>query len=1402
MSERKQQTTLIFIILFLLIFSSSIAQNSISNAQLWTHYTINNGLPDNQIRHVLEDADGSLLVITVNSGIYRYDGLQFQPLSINAELPTLFIQQVIKDHQNHLWIACNYAGIWIYDRGELSAFQYNHLFKEQHFAALFVDKQGNCWIDVNQVGLFRYDGSKCENITEQYDLPREDIVQIQQRTDSSFNFLFVNTGLYQFDLNKDKQLTQVLKNDPQILNFHTVQNGDTYLARKGKGITRFSEQQEFIILNQPEMREWIFDFFLVDSNGKTWFCWNNSIYCYDCDQLYDYSPGKFQFGRPFQDRFQNTWFATDNGLFKYINSQVKSWSFPQSNIKSRPHSLSNSTNRFLFQDRQAKLWFTDDDQLLYYFDGKQVRQFQFPDSLKNLKITDFTQDANGHYWLATHGSGVLCYDGKNFTRPIPTDSLPGDFISSLFIDAQNRLWIGSLTSLPHLSNRKSPGIEPFFEGSDNVSLDQAEITSLFVDSDERIWIGTFGNMLFYSSCQQFMNASPVKNRQAFFMNIQNLYRHEDLTWGTSHRGVFYYDLANDNFQLFPNPALIPQILDAPFANDFRWITGDFFQNNSIYLLKQYSRFKKDPARPIYNISSFCEDSAHGVWVGSYNVGLFHISEDTLVHFGSRDGFHSLKISSLLIDKNSTLWVGTLDQGLFQLKNRKHKPPFQRLPTFERVNKISGEEIGTSIYTLFEDSQGRLWIGTLDNGLVLIHHNKISVYHKNLPHPSIWGIGESSSGEIYVCLKDASFAKLVGDGVEILPREAILYNGDLRSAFKSKTINFRKHLLEADKVISSGLVCWDGKKIRKFTVENGLPGHEITDIGQTADGRIWIATFNTGLAVFENDHFTPFVNQQLSRISRFISLKASNDSTLWVISQDEGLALIHGDSVKVWGSNSKAITIQPLDIHLNQHNQAILSTMDKFYYFNHGDIPGLPQVPAQHDDSRIMPFFLLDTEEQLWFTTLDRKLFCYPLTGTDPIIKIRSCQIGNDLFHESQLIQPIQRGYRDRAYAIEFFGYHSSFPAQQIKYSFRLKKGDEPADWGAFTTQNRFIYTQLQPGKNHVFEVRAQTPDGHISKTLAGIEIRIEAEPIYLRSWFQLLLIVILLIFIASYFIYRYYKINQFIFRRRFNPYIAGEPIIKSDLFFGRDDVVRKILSIIHNNSVMITGERRIGKTSLLIQLKNQLFKTNDPGLRFIPIFIDLQGINQWEFFHAMMHDIIEQAGDELASIQLRANDKTKDYSHRDFSADFRRVIQHFSTQNSKRVKFVLLIDEADAMNQYDQMIHAQLRRIFMQEFSLNFAAIISGTNYIQSWNRPESPWWNLFTLIELNSFTKADAAKLIQAPVKGVFKFKNDAIDAIIEVTGGKPYPIQTLCMNLIYSALDRNRRTIYKEDVLDLLNQ
>jgi len=198
----------------------------------------------------------------------------------------------------------------------------------------------------------------------------------------------------------------------------------------------------------------------------------------------------------------------------------------------------------------------------------------------------------------------------------------------------------------------------------------------------------------------------------------------------------------------------------------------------------------------------------------------------------------------------------------------------------------------------------------------------------------------------------------------------------------------------------------------------------------------------------------------------------------------------------------------------------------------------------------------------------------------------------------------------------------------------------------------------------------------------------------------------------------------------------------------------------------------------------------------------LQGISQWEFFHGMMHDIVEQVGGIPSDLKLRFHAKKTNYNYRDYNNDFRKIITHCNGNTDKTVKIILLIDEADAMNEYDQAIHAQLRRIFMQDLSMNFAAIIAGTSYIKNWNRPESPWWNLFTLIELKSFNSKDAKKLIQMPVKGIFKFKDEALETILDVTQCKPYLIQVFCLNLVNQALDERKRTIEKHDVLSFLEK
>ena len=51
-----------------------------------------------------------------------------------------------------------------------------------------------------------------------------------------------------------------------------------------------------------------------------------------------------------------------------------------------------------------------------------------------------------------------------------------------------------------------------------------------------------------------------------------------------------------------------------------------------------------------------------------------------------------------------------------------------------------------------------------------------------------------------------------------------------------------------------------------------------------------------------------------------------------------------------------------------------------------------------------------------------------------------------------------------------------------------------------------------------------------------------------------------------------------------NPYVAGNPVGDSPAFIGRADVLREVLRILRRpraNAIVLYGQRRIGKTSVL-----------------------------------------------------------------------------------------------------------------------------------------------------------------------------------------------------------------------------
>jgi tetratricopeptide (TPR) repeat protein/Cdc6-like AAA superfamily ATPase len=268
-------------------------------------------------------------------------------------------------------------------------------------------------------------------------------------------------------------------------------------------------------------------------------------------------------------------------------------------------------------------------------------------------------------------------------------------------------------------------------------------------------------------------------------------------------------------------------------------------------------------------------------------------------------------------------------------------------------------------------------------------------------------------------------------------------------------------------------------------------------------------------------------------------------------------------------------------------------------------------------------------------------------------------------------------------------------------------------------------------------------------------------------------------------------------RRRFNPYIAGAPVLDEDMFYGRDKLTARMLSTLHRNSLMITGERRIGKTTFLHHLAKVLAADDAGDWQFFPVYVDLQGVPERAFFHALMAEVVETLDLSLPTLNsLRLRPDPSGYESREFGHDLKQIIAELQTRTSRKIKLALLIDEVDVLNQYSDSVNQRLRGIFMRSFSENLVAVMSGVGIKRRWKSEVSPWYNFFDEIELAPFTREEAEALIREPVAGVFRWKSEAVERILELSRLRPYLVQKYCVHALNHMLENGRGTIRGDDV------
>ncbi|MBN2183706.1 MAG: helix-turn-helix domain-containing protein [Candidatus Krumholzibacteriota bacterium] len=118
------------------------------------------GLPHNEIRAILQDADGYIWLGTP-AGLVRFDGVNFavfdrwnSPVLSENKITSLY-----EDIYQKLWVGTDGGGLYSINKGKWKKYGSAEGLASEHITAVTGDWQGNIWCGT-ELGLYRFDGDE------------------------------------------------------------------------------------------------------------------------------------------------------------------------------------------------------------------------------------------------------------------------------------------------------------------------------------------------------------------------------------------------------------------------------------------------------------------------------------------------------------------------------------------------------------------------------------------------------------------------------------------------------------------------------------------------------------------------------------------------------------------------------------------------------------------------------------------------------------------------------------------------------------------------------------------------------------------------------------------------------------------------------------------------------------------------------------------------------------------------------------------------------------------------------------------------------------------------------------------------------------------------------------------
>lgn len=806
--------------------------------------------------------------------------------------------------------------------------------------------------------------------------------------------------------------------------------------------------------------------------------------------------------------------------------------------------LSQGDVNSIHQDKNGFMWFATHDGL-NKFDGYDFTVYR-PEvdnekSISSNLIYRIAGDANDNLWIGTTGGGINFYDKKKdeFTQFIhkadDPSSIIDDHVSCVYVDRENRLWVGTdrgldMAKLDNFDSKlefkhfslKGRGISSNYKKS--------RIHSVFQDSQGQIWVGNISGLFILSRDSlgeaYFKRVNDMIGLPPGPVNaiIEDKYGRIVIAGGV---GTFIYNPISDKNNVlrvnwtYCNSLTIDKKDNLWIGTHSGLLHYKINQKSITPKLIETNLYTPENPYSINNnvISSLYVDKTGIIWVGTHGGGInkidhekkkFYLIKKTI----DKNSLSYNNIRALYEDKNENLWIGTSGGGINISKKEDNYKKFHKLEIYPR-KCLAIQEIdnGNSILLGFESSPGLFKIN-LKNKKIEDLSKKDLIPINDIPE-SAFSILEDKSGNVWIgtyssgifrWLKDPKTNTYIKDNLSFdSSNPSSISSNIIRSIFEDSVGNIWFGTgnglckLEKSQVKQDNPLFITYKNNRKDL--NSLSHNYILKIGEASDGTLWVGTLGGGL-------------------NKLITSKSKKEAKFEFYSEKDGIsnnvikAFLEDDQGNLWISSNKGISkfnpkknvFKNYDVNDGLQGNEFAETSAvkrKNGELVFGGTNGLNHFVPENIKDNSQKANAVITKFSIANQTLKK-----------------GEKFNNRVIYEKAIYETkeLELNYDENSISFEFAALHYSAPLKN-KFAYKLEGFDK--NWIYTNAKKRFAnYTNLGPG-TYTLKVKASNNDNVWENT--STELKIKIVPPFWKTtpaYFIYMIVIICFIILVVQFILR------------------------------------------------------------------------------------------------------------------------------------------------------------------------------------------------------------------------------------------------------------------------------------------